>query len=110
VLDAAKTAFFSNVSHEFRTPLTLMLGPLEDARRHIEWRIEPLPPIDADPSLMRQVLVNLMSNAVKYSARRVHARIDIGTVDGSASEVVLFVRNNGAGFDARYSDKLFGVF
>jgi signal transduction histidine kinase len=93
--------------HDIRNEL---MASTERAGRNIEWRVERLPPIHADPSLMKQVLINLMSNAVKYSARRAHALIDIGTVAGSASEVVLFVRDNGAGFDAQYSDKLFGVF
>jgi signal transduction histidine kinase len=97
----------NTVVHDVRHEL---MGHKEATGRHIAWQIDPLPLVDADPTLMRQVLINLMSNAVKYSGRRAQARIDIGIVDGSASEIVLFVRDNGAGFDARYSDRLFGVF
>jgi signal transduction histidine kinase len=93
--------------HDIRQEL---MGYREVGHRHIEWRIAPLPPVDADLSLMRQAFINLMANAIKYSAGRAAAYIEIGTVDESASEVVLFVRDNGAGFDVRYRDKLFGVF
>jgi signal transduction histidine kinase len=78
--------------------------------RHIDWQVDPLPDADADPSLLKQAVLNLLSNALKYSAPRAVARIHVGTADGSPGEVVVFVRDNGVGFDPRYADKLFGVF
>ncbi|MFN7949380.1 MAG: PAS domain S-box protein [Blastocatellia bacterium] len=78
--------------------------------REIIWTIHPLPDIEGDPSLLRQVFVNLISNALKYSRTRQPARIEIGTLPGSDHEVTVYVRDNGVGFDTQYSDKLFGVF
>ena len=80
--------------------------------RHITWEIGPLPSVQADPTLLRQVWVNLLSNAIKFTASRPKARIEIGTVQEKsvASEVTLFVRDNGVGFDPQYTHKLFGVF
>ena len=75
----------------------------------IQWTIHPLPIVEADPAMMRQVLVNLLSNAVKYSAPRSPAIIEVGTMD-APGEVVLFVRDNGVGFDMQYAGTLFGVF
>ena len=84
---------------------------LRDAgNRRIEWRIAPLPAVEGDRSLLLAVFVNLLSNAIKFTARRENAVVEIGTRDGGAGEVVVFVRDNGAGFDMRYAHKLFGVF
>ena len=76
----------------------------------IAWQLHDLPAVQGDRSLLRLVLVNLMSNAVKYSSTRAHATIEIGTIPGAADEIVLFVRDNGVGFDMQYAPKLFGVF
>jgi light-regulated signal transduction histidine kinase (bacteriophytochrome) len=76
----------------------------------IAWHLHDLPEVQGDRALLRLVLVNLMSNAVKYSSKRADAEIEIGTVPGGADEIVLFVRDNGVGFDAHYAHKLFGVF
>jgi signal transduction histidine kinase len=71
--------------------------------------ISPLPATSADPALLRQVWLNLVGNALKYSAGRDAARVEIGgRKDGSES--VYWVRDNGVGFDMRYADKLFRVF
>jgi signal transduction histidine kinase len=75
----------------------------------IHWTIHPLPIVEADPAMMRQVLVNLLSNAVKYSGPRSPAIIEVGTME-SPAEIVLFVRDNGVGFDMQYAGSLFGVF
>src|SRR5205807_8141435 len=65
----------------------------------------------ADPILLRQIFINLLSNALKFTRRRDLSRIEIGTLGSELDrEVIYFVRDNGAGFDMQYADKLFGVF
>jgi PAS domain S-box-containing protein len=78
--------------------------------RDIVWRIDSLPSCYGDRSMLRIVLVNLLSNAVKFTRQRARAEIEIGRANGSENEAVVFVRDNGAGFDMKYVDKLFGVF
>jgi light-regulated signal transduction histidine kinase (bacteriophytochrome) len=80
------------------------------AGRNIAWNIHPLPPVCADRGLLRLALVNLISNAVKFTGKRAEPQIEIGCLPGEGDETVFFIRDNGAGFDARYADKLFGVF
>lgn len=77
--------------------------------RQIEFECSDLPSCVGDATLLRQVFVNLIENAVKYTRRRPIARIQVGAqvVD---DETIYFVRDNGVGFDMRYADKLFGVF
>jgi signal transduction histidine kinase len=75
----------------------------------VEWTIHPLPAVEGDPAMLRLVFTNLLSNAVKYSAKRQPARIEIGAVD-EPGETIVYVRDNGVGFDMQYSSKLFGVF
>ena len=81
----------------------------ETRDRSIEWKVEPLPSRVCDPGLMHIVFTNLLSNAVKYTRPRQNAVIEIGKTvkDG---QVVMFVRDNGVGFDMKYANKLFGVF
>jgi PAS domain S-box-containing protein len=78
--------------------------------REIVWRIDSLPTCYGDRSMLRIVLVNLVSNAIKFTRQREHAEIEIGRATESEQEAVMFVRDNGAGFDMKYVDKLFGVF
>jgi signal transduction histidine kinase len=78
--------------------------------RHIAWKIAPLPTVKGDPALLRQVFVNLISNAIKYTRPRDTAEIEIGFLREHLDELTVFVRDNGVGFDMRYADKLFGVF
>jgi len=78
--------------------------------RQVEWQIGPLPVVRADPSMLRQVWSNLIANAVKYSRQRTPAVIAISHRLDAADGHVFTVRDNGAGFDMQYADKLFGVF
>lgn len=82
----------------------------ETGNRPVEWCIGDLPVVTADPSLLRMALVNLIANALKFTRPRQQARIEIGLLPGQASEDVIFVRDNGVGFDMAYADKLFNVF
>lgn len=77
--------------------------------REIEWAIGELPVVTVDAALMRQVFANLLGNAVKYTRQRPVAKISISASHGK-DDLVVCVRDNGAGFDMRYVDKLFGVF
>ena len=81
----------------------------ETEGRSVEWRIGSLPQVEADPVLLRTVLTNLLANALKYTRGRNPAVIEIGCSEDGA-QVVCRVKDNGAGFDMRYVDKLFGVF
>jgi light-regulated signal transduction histidine kinase (bacteriophytochrome) len=78
--------------------------------RAINWKISELPEVEADPSMMLQVWLNLIGNAVKYTRTRNPAEIEIGCQEGGEGEYIFFVRDNGVGFDEQYSAKLFGVF
>ncbi len=80
------------------------------AKRHITWKIHPLPVVSADRALLRLVFVNLLSNALKFTGGRAETHIEIGCAPGGDDETVIFIRDNGAGFDPNYSGKLFGVF
>jgi light-regulated signal transduction histidine kinase (bacteriophytochrome) len=82
----------------------------ETKGREIAWKIKNLPVCYGDRSMLKQVIVNLVSNAVKFTNMRTRAEIEIGCVDVAANEVEIFVRDNGAGFDMQYVNKLFGVF
>ena len=100
-------------------PRPTELQPLVDAAlvelesqtrgRHITWRVGPLPQVECDPELMESVLANLLSNAVKFTRDRPTAVIQVGQMS-KGDQTVIFVRDNGAGFDMRYADRLFGVF
>jgi PAS domain S-box-containing protein len=83
---------------------------VETHERNIVWEIHPLPTVRADFSLLRLVLINLISNAVKFTGARAPAKIEIGGAPNGAGETVIFIRDNGAGFDPQYAGKLFGVF
>ena len=94
-------ALVAEVLHELRP---------DTEGRDISWRIGALPDVFGDRSMLRLALVNLISNAVKFSRAARPAEIEIGCTPGEGDETVVFVRDNGVGFDMRYSNKLFGVF
>ena len=81
----------------------------EQARRDIQFHIRDLPDCVADPSLLKQVLINLLSNALKFTRQKAIAVVEVGCSVQSGEEVY-FVRDNGAGFNMRYAQNLFGVF
>lgn len=87
--------------------LTNVRGEIAD--RDIEWRVDPLPTVVCDAGLMTIVFTNLLSNAVKYTRPRKKAVIEIGQMV-KGGRTVVYVRDNGVGFDMKYADKLFGVF
>ena len=78
--------------------------------RNIDWHIGVLPVVEGDPSMVKAVYANLIDNAVKYTAPRDPARIEIGAAGEEDGRAVLFVRDNGVGFDMKYAGKLFGIF
>ena len=80
-----------------------------DAARQVDVQIGPLPECAADPALFRQVFVNLLSNAFKFTRGREHPHVEIGE-EGRDGEHVFFVRDNGVGFDPAHAQELFGVF
>jgi PAS domain S-box-containing protein len=89
-----------NVIHEFEP---------ETRGRHIHWQVAKLPVVTGDRAMLRVALVNLISNALKFTQLRAQADIVIGC-QRSDAETILFMRDNGAGFDMRYGSKLFNVF
>jgi two-component system sensor histidine kinase/response regulator len=77
--------------------------------RAVEWRIGALPTVQADAAMLRQVLINLLDNALKFTRNRATAVIEVGCTTDEVEHIVC-VRDNGVGFDPAYSNKLFGVF
>jgi light-regulated signal transduction histidine kinase (bacteriophytochrome) len=128
ILDAAKTMgvliddllAFSRVGRAEAQNTLVDLGELvrevsgqieRDATgREIAWRTGALPSMEGDRSMLRVVFVNLIANAVKFTRTRPRATIEIGCVEGNKDDVIVFVKDNGVGFDMKYGDKLFGVF
>lgn len=93
----------------------LIASVLHDLRhdlqdRAISWTIAQLPEVMGDAAMLRQVFTNLVANAIKFTGTRPQAVIEIGSRPSSEDETVLFIRDNGVGFDMRYANKLFGVF
>ena len=78
--------------------------------RGIQWRVGELPVVRGDRSMLRQVLVNLLGNAVKYSSHTPEALIEVGAAEPDKDCQAFYVRDNGAGFDMNHADKLFGLF
>jgi signal transduction histidine kinase len=78
--------------------------------RNIVWKIPPLPAVHADPAMLKMALINLLGNAIKFTRPRETAEIEMGSAGMEDGRVILFVRDNGVGFDPDYAHKLFGVF
>ena len=89
-----------SIFHEATTP---------EGRERIDFQVGALPAAVGDPILLRQVWMNLLANAVKFSANKERAVIEVG-VEQQGNDVIYSVRDNGDGFDMRYANKLFGVF
>lgn len=102
--------------NESSTDLGSLVGEVIDAMdmathgRDIKWKIAELPQVMGDAPMLRQVLANVIGNAVKYTRGRNPAEIEIGVAGEENGRAVVFVRDNGAGFDMRQVQKLFGVF
>ncbi|HEX5364534.1 MAG TPA: ATP-binding protein, partial [Gallionella sp.] len=94
--------------------LTEVLHTLQPqiAERKIEWHIGPLPQVQGERTMLSLVLLNLLSNALKFTGTRETARIEVGQLDSAADagETICYVRDNGVGFDMQYVSKLFGLF
>ena len=82
----------------------------ETEGRIMHWQIADLPVVTGDRAMLRMVLVNLLANAVKFTQPRERAEIEIGCQPVQGGEAVVFVRDNGVGFDMQHAGKLFGVF
>jgi PAS domain S-box-containing protein len=111
-----------NLAHVGRSSLAMRLTDLnglvaetitgleaDTGGRAVDWRVGRLSPVECDPGLMRQVFSNLLTNALKFTRHRERAVVEVGEVCASGQPVI-FVRDNGVGFDLRYADKLFQVF
>jgi hypothetical protein len=102
--------------HNERIALDAVIGDIvEEFRtvtqeRAIQWRVGALPVLEADRKLVQLAFYNLIANAVKYTAMRPDAVIEIASFDCGSQESVVYVRDNGAGFDMKDADRLFDVF
>jgi light-regulated signal transduction histidine kinase (bacteriophytochrome) len=100
LIPVALETLFRDLSRDF-TP--------GSAERIVEWKIGTLPQVECDPTMMKQVVFNLVANAVKFTRTRAHAVIEVGTVEENGGAAI-FIRDNGVGFDMRYANKLFNMF
>ena len=86
-----------------------VIEEFDSNKNNIEWIVGSLPVIKADANTLKQVWINLVSNAVKYSGNVSHPRIEIGSIQKNES-IAFFIKDNGVGFDEKYKTKLFKVF
>ena len=101
---------YENIQSDKMVQQVIAEMDLDYRGRNIVWKIAHLPSVQGDPRLIKQVWVNLISNALKYTRQRNPAEIEIGNTNRDGKKVVFYVRDNGAGFDSKHSQKLFGVF
>ncbi|MBM2803245.1 MAG: multi-sensor signal transduction histidine kinase [Deltaproteobacteria bacterium] len=111
---------FSRTSRTTLQTRSVLLDALvEEVKQQLEagsggsgftWIIHSLPSVEADPTLLRVVWFNLLSNAMKFTSSASEPRIEIGSLNGQDGEAVIYVKDNGVGFDSKYEHKLFGVF
>ena len=100
----------SSVALDALVEETIQAMAPDTGQRNIAWTVQALPVVRGDPVMLRQVFANLLGNAVKYTRPRDPARIEIGSLGEEEGRLILFVRDNGVGFEMKYADKLFGVF
>lgn len=111
---------FARIGRANLHPSTVVLGGVigdiirersaKIGNRTIKWQVGALPTVYGDTDLLRIAFGDLVDNALKFTGRCEQAVIEIGSSDAASNEVVVFVRDNGAGFDMKYAHKLFGVF
>ena len=111
---------FSRMGRAELTTTRIDVGPLvqeviaglsqETKQREIDWEVAPLPVTEGDYAMLRLVMTNLIANALKFTRHRPRARIEVGAVTDRPGETLVYVRDNGVGFDMKYVDKLFGLF
>jgi signal transduction histidine kinase len=96
---------------DMRDVVERVVGRLKDdeTNQKVEFRIGSMPPAHGDRGLLEQVWTNLLSNAVKFSSKKERPVVEIGGL-AEEREQLYFVRDNGSGFDSKYSERLFGVF
>lgn len=104
-----KELVYQNISmHKMANDLIAVIKE-EEKERDIQFIVHPIPNIPGDNTLLKQVWINLITNAVKYTAYKGKAIIEIGAEE-KATTVIYYIKDNGAGFDMRYADKLFKIF
>jgi PAS domain S-box-containing protein len=111
---------FSRLGRQRIEPKVVEMAPLArqvfeelkalEAERTIRLTLHAIPPAFGTEPMIKQVWVNLIANAIKFTGKKIIAEIEIGALEGKEGERIYFIKDNGAGFDMRFADKLFGVF
>jgi light-regulated signal transduction histidine kinase (bacteriophytochrome) len=96
-------------SHQMVHEIKEMLDKMNTNGKTVRWQIQPLPAVKADVTTLRQVWVNLLSNAFKYSGNNAAPKIEVGAIR-QTGQTIFYVKDNGVGFDEKYKNKLFKVF